>query len=69
MTVRIADEAGVEGLARFLERAGCRVQRRGAADVDVLFDVAVRDDAARLELDLYLRTWEATSGGFAAQID
>ena len=59
MKVRISDPALLDDLARFLSDAECVLE---PVDADVL-DVAIpgpgRPDAAALELDLYLRAWEA----------
>jgi hypothetical protein len=58
--VKLSDPALVDDLVDFLSRSGCIVDVENAATVLVSIPRSLRDDAARLELDLYLRVWEAT---------
>jgi hypothetical protein len=65
-TVRVAEHGRVEALARFLEASGCEVRPAEGSQLEVRLEtVAPWSDAAELELDLYLRLWEATTGGYA----
>lgn len=62
MSVRTDDPARLRELASFLEDVGCEVSAVDAVTLDVSAPEAQRDDAAELELDLYLRVWEARTG-------
>jgi hypothetical protein len=57
----------VDDLVRSLETMRCNVERAGPNELDVTVPGAAREDAARLELDLYLRVWEATRPGARAR--
>jgi hypothetical protein len=56
----------LDDLVGSLERACCAVVRTGPNSLDVTVPGAMREDAARLELDLYLRVWEAKRPGAQA---
>lgn len=62
MNVRTDDPARLGELASFLEGLGCRASAVDAVTLEVLAPDALRDDAAELEVDLYLRVWEASTG-------
>jgi hypothetical protein len=68
MSVRTGDPARLRELASFLEGLGCEVSEVDAATLDVVAPEALRDDAAELEVDLYLRVWEARTGTTASRI-
>jgi hypothetical protein len=68
MSVWTGDPARLGELALFLERLGCEVSTVDAATLDVLVPGALRDDAAELEVDLYLRVWAARTGVTAGRV-
>jgi hypothetical protein len=68
MTVRVGDASRVRELTEYLEARGCTVARLDDALLEVTPEVE-RRDAAALELDLYLRLWEAVSGVNAQRLD
>jgi hypothetical protein len=59
LRVKLSDPALVDDLVDFLRRSGCVAQPAEEAIV-VSIPKSLREDAAELELDLYLRVWEAT---------
>jgi hypothetical protein len=61
--IHVTDPTLVEDLAEMLRSAQLVVVRAGPQILDVHFGSPVREDAARLELDLYLRVWEASHAG------
>ncbi|HYY75662.1 MAG TPA: hypothetical protein VE644_05000 [Gaiellaceae bacterium] len=60
MLVKLSNPALVDDLVEFLSRSGCVVEAQDETTVLVSIPRSLRDDAAQLELDLYLRVWEAT---------
>lgn len=60
MRVKLSDPALVDDLVDFLSRSGCVAQAEDEATILVSIPKSLRADAAQLELDLYLRVWEAT---------
>jgi hypothetical protein len=58
--VKLSDPALVDDLVDFLSRSGCIVQAEDETTVLVSIPRSLREDAAALELDLYLRVWAAT---------
>lgn len=60
MLVKLSDPALVDDLVDFLSRSGCIAQAQDETTVLVSIPRSLREDAAQLELDLYLRVWEAT---------
>jgi hypothetical protein len=61
MRIQVDPEAR-EGLLEFLRRAGCEVRVDGNGDGSVIVEVpdAFGDEQARLEVDLYLKAWQAS---------
>ena len=68
MSVRTDDPARLDELASFLGGLGCRASAVDAVTLEVVAPEALRDDAAALEVDLYLRIWEARTGVAAGRI-
>lgn len=60
MLVKLSNPALVDDLVDFLSRSGCIAQAQDETSVLVSIPRSLRDDAARLELDLYLQVWQAT---------
>lgn len=60
MRVKLSDPALVDDLVDFLSRSGCIAQAEDETTLLVSIPKSLREDAAALELDLYLRVWEAT---------
>jgi hypothetical protein len=58
--VKLSDPALVDDLVDFLSRSGCIAQAQDATTVLVSIPRSLREDAAQLELDLYLQVWQAT---------
>lgn len=67
MTVSVSPTR-LNELMAYLEHVGCLVSVLGDDTIDVVVPDAPRVDAARLELDLYLRVWEARSGASGVRI-
>ena len=59
LRVKLSDPSLVDDLVDFLRRSGCVAQPAEEAIVSVSIPGSLREDAAELELDLYLRVWEA----------
>lgn len=68
LNVRTDDPARLGELASFLEGLGCRVSAVDEVTLEVAAPDALRDDAAALEVDLYLRVWEARTGTTAGLV-
>jgi hypothetical protein len=60
LRVKLSDPSLVDDLVDFLRLLGCVAQPAEEAIVSVSIPKSLREDAAELELDLYLRVWEAT---------
>jgi hypothetical protein len=54
------DPAAREGLLEFLRRADCDAQPEGESTVIVEVPDALGDEQARLEVDLYIKAWQAS---------
>lgn len=67
MRVRVGDSTRVRELVSYLETRGCTVAQLDDSTLDVQTEVDERA-AAQLELDLYLRLWEATAGTTADRL-
>jgi hypothetical protein len=67
MSVR-SDPGRLRELALFLEGLGCEVSPIDEVTLEVVAPEALRDDAAELEVDLYLRVWEARTGTMASRV-
>ena len=63
MRIRLSDPSLVDDLLAFLREKKCVAEQTSADTLDISLPEAGRADAARLELDLYLRVWEATHPG------
>ncbi len=68
MRVRVGDPTRLRELVSYLENRGCAVSAVDDVTVDVTPEVS-RRDAAQLELDLYLRLWEAVSDTTADRLE
>jgi hypothetical protein len=67
MKIRLSDPALVDDLLAFLRARRCVAEQASDNTLYVTLPEAVRSDAAALELDLYLRVWEATHPGAIVQ--
>jgi hypothetical protein len=63
MKIRLSDPSLVDDLLAFLRAKQCVVESVSADTLDVELPEVLRSDAAALELDLYLRVFEATHPG------
>jgi hypothetical protein len=63
MRIRLSDPALVDDLLEFLRKRQCVAEQTSEDTLDVELPEVPRRDAAVLELDLYLRVWEATHPG------
>ena len=63
MKIEVSDPTLVDDLIESLRAAQFIVARTGAKTMDARFGWPLREDAARLELDLYLRVWCAKEPG------
>ena len=59
MTVEVSNPVLADDLIDALRRSGCVALRRSGRRIEVTFGWPLRTDAARFELDAYLRLWEA----------
>jgi hypothetical protein len=64
--VVVPDSDLLDDLIRSLQAMRCDVERAGPNALELTVPAARRNDAARLELDLYLRVWEANRQGVRA---
>ncbi len=64
--IEVSDPTLVDDLIESLRAARLIVARTGAKTADARFGWPLREDAARLELDLYLRLWCAKNEGARA---
>jgi hypothetical protein len=67
MRIRLSDPSLVDDLLMFLRERQCVVEPASEDTLDVELPAAMRSDAAALELQLYLRVWEATHPGARAE--
>jgi hypothetical protein len=63
MKVELSDPTLADDLAAFLRRAACEAKSNGGGRVEVSMPASLPEDAARLELDAYLQTWQALHPG------
>jgi hypothetical protein len=63
MKIRLSDPALVDDLLTFLRARQCVAEQASDDTLDLTLPETARSDAAALELDLYLRAWEATHPG------
>ena len=63
MKIRLSDPELVDDLLAFLRAKHCVAEQRSGDTLEVSLPEATREDAAALELDLYLRAWEAAHHG------
>jgi hypothetical protein len=63
MRIRLSHPGLVDDLLAFLREKQCVAEQVSADTLDVRLPETRRPDAASLELDLYLRVWEATHPG------
>ncbi len=74
MKIRIDDPQLVDELVHHLRRSGCvasacEVEAHGdGVTVDVLLPAALDEEQGRMELELYLKVFEATHPGKAASL-
>ena len=66
MKIRLSDPSLIDDLLEFLRARECVAEPTSVDTLDVELPDALRPDAAALELDLYLRVWEATHPGAVA---
>jgi hypothetical protein len=63
MYVHLSDPSLVDDLLAFLRTRQCVVVTDPAGRIAVSIPESTREDAARLELDLYLQVWRAIHPG------
>ena len=63
MRIRLSDPTLVDDLITFLREKECVAEQKSEDTLEVELPEVPRRDAALLELDLYLRVWEATHPG------
>ena len=67
MRIKVPAEAR-EDLLRFLRRADCRATAEDEATVVVEVPAALGEEQARMEVDLYLKAWQAANPDVDAQL-
>ncbi len=60
MKIRLSHPALAHDLREFLRRAECDAREEGEGMLTVYVPDAYGDEQARLELDLYLKAWQAS---------
>jgi hypothetical protein len=74
MKIRIDDPSLVDDLVHHLRRSGCvatlsEIEANGdGVTLDVQLPAALDEQQARLEVDVYLKVFEATHGGRATSL-
>jgi hypothetical protein len=59
MRIKVRPEAREE-LLQFLRRADCQAEAEGDSTVVVSVPAALGEEQARMEVDLYLKAWQAS---------
>ena len=59
LTLRLSDPAERDAFRAFLEKRECHVEELAIDLLGVGLPHELRDEQARLEVDLYLRVWES----------
>jgi hypothetical protein len=59
MRIKVRPEAREE-LLQFLRRADCQAEAEGDSTVVVSVPAALDEEQARMEVDLYLKAWQAS---------
>jgi hypothetical protein len=59
MRIKVRPEAREE-LLQFLRRADCEAEAEGDSTVVVTVPAALGEEQARMEVDLYLKAWQAS---------
>ena len=67
MRVRI-EPAAVDDLLGFLRRAECRAERVDAETLEVEVPASHGEEQARMEVDLYLKAWQAAHPDVEAEL-
>lgn len=67
MRIEVDPEAREE-LLEFLRRANCEARVEDDGSVSVMVPDALGEEQARLEVDLYLKAWQASRPDFDAHI-
>jgi hypothetical protein len=73
MKIRVDDSQLADELVQHLRRAGCvatasEVEVHGGVTVEVQLPSALNPEQARMELELYLKVFEATHPGKSANV-
>jgi hypothetical protein len=68
MHVQLSDASLVDDLLAFLRNVQCVAVADAAGTISVSIPDLVREDATRLELDLYLRVWRVTHPDVAVRL-
>ena len=66
MEIEVSDPTLADDLIKSLRAAQFIVARTGVKTIDARYGWPLREDAARLELDVYLRVWCAKNRGVRA---
>ena len=68
MRIRVRPEAREE-LLQFLRRADCQAEAEGDSTVVVSVPAALGEEQARMEVDLYLKAWQASHPGVELDVE
>jgi hypothetical protein len=68
MKINVTNPALVDELLAFLRRAGCTATLQEDGSISVEVPEAYGDEQARMELDLYLKAWEASHADVEAHL-
>jgi hypothetical protein len=63
MRVDLSDPRLTEDLLAFLRRAECEAEANGGGTIAVTMSESVPEEAARLELEAYLKAWQTLHPG------
>jgi hypothetical protein len=68
MRIKVRPEAREE-LLQFLRRADCQAEVEDDSTVVVNVPAAMGEEQARMEVDLYLKAWQASHPGLEAEVE
>jgi hypothetical protein len=68
MKIHVSNPALVDDLLEFLRRAECTATADEEGSIDVEVPAAYGEEQARMEIDLYLKAWQAAHPDVEAQL-
>jgi hypothetical protein len=68
MRVRVSNPARLHDLARHLRECGCVAEQASRNELDVFAPQTPNDQAARMEVEVYVSAWQVAHEDVEAQI-